>query len=392
MGLRSWLFGKKESKKTEILHHNENSTNSDISIVPDNDPEELYKKQHTHYLSQPYDNNIDYFLKNRESIKFYGQFPISELVDGIHKHFYGIFINIIEDPSKADAFYIWGNRYTHQSLETMLLASKYNKPLFFLEDGFIRSIYSYLFDVASDYKAGISFTVDSLGFYYNANKETNLELLLNNYVVDKNGLERARNCITKLLKNKISKYNYQSNDVPEKYQNSNQILIIDQSYNDAAIVFGAASQDSFLHMVKDAVNENPTSKILIKTHPDNIATNSSGYFSSIDNIEIIQESINPLALFDYVEKVYVATSQLGFEALMAGKEVHTYGLPFYAGWGLTVDKQKTVRRRRKLTLEEFFYITYIVYSHYVNPDKGTLCEIEEAIDYMIKLRDQISRL
>ena len=71
---------------------------------------------------------------------------------------------------------------------------------------------------------------------------------------------------------------------------------------------------------------------------------------------------------------------------MIGKEVHTFGMPFYAGYGLTIDYQKCERRTNKRTLEEIFYITYINYSYYVNPEKEERCEIEEAIDYLIKLR------
>ena len=49
--------------------------------------------------------------------------------------------------------------------------------------------------------------------------------------------------------------------------------------------------------------------------------------------------IKPLDdLFDKVDKVVVFTSLGGFEALIRGISVTTYGFPFYAGWGLTEDK------------------------------------------------------
>lgn len=102
----------------------------------------------------------------------------------------------------------------------------------------------------------------------------------------------------------------------------------------------------------------------------------------------MSEEINPVSLLEIVDKVYVVTSQLGFEALMMGKEVHVFGAPFYAGYGLTIDYQKCERRTNKRSLEEMFYITYINYSYYVNPEKGERCEIEEAIDYLIKLRKE----
>ncbi len=73
---------------------------------------------------------------------------------------------------------------------------------------------------------------------------------------------------------------------------------------------------------------------------------------------------------------------------MAGKDVHVYGMPFYAGWGLTNDKQKNPRRLLCRSLEEVFYIFYIMYTHWCNPDTGCACEIEEAIDWLLKIREE----
>ena len=38
-------------------------------------------------------------------------------------------------------------------------------------------------------------------------------------------------------------------------------------------------------------------------------------------------------LLDAVDEVHTLTSLAGFEALLRGKAVVTWGLPFYAGWG-----------------------------------------------------------
>ena len=147
-------------------------------------------------------------------------------------------------------------------------------------------------------------------------------------------------------------------------------------------------------MLECAIKENPDADIIIKTHPDTIAHGSSrkvGYYTGIkrhNNIYPMTKPINPISLIKYADKVYVCTTQLGFEALMCGKEVHVFGMPFYAGWGLTQDRQKCERRTNTRTLEEVFYIAYIMCSYYVNPDKKCRCEIEEAMDYLLKLREE----
>ena len=78
---------------------------------------------------------------------------------------------------------------------------------------------------------------------------------------------------------------------------------------------------------------------------------------------------------------------MGLEALLAGKEVHTFGMPFYAGWGLTTNALHLDRRTNKRTLEELFYIFYCMYTHWVDPDKGSETTIDAVIDKMIAMRD-----
>ena len=144
-------------------------------------------------------------------------------------------------------------------------------------------------------------------------------------------------------------------------------------------------------MLNAAINENPNADIIIKTHPDTMTGNRSAYYSHIkthDNIYVYSDPINPISLIEYVSKVYVCSTQLGFEALMCGKETHVFGMPFYAGWGLSRDMQVCPRRTNRRSLEEVFYITYILYSYYINPFKECRCEIEEAADILLSLRDE----
>ncbi len=56
--------------------------------------------------------------------------------------------------------------------------------------------------------------------------------------------------------------------------------------------------------------------------------------------------------------------------------------------GLTQDRQICERRTNTRTLEELFYIAYIMYTYYVNPDRKCRCEIEEAMDYLLNLREE----
>ena len=51
------------------------------------------------------------------------------------------------------------------------------------------------------------------------------------------------------------------------------------------------------------------------------------------------------ALIEAAAALYTVTSQMGFEALLWGRPVRVFGLPFYAGWGLTRDALAAPSRR-----------------------------------------------
>lgn len=292
----------------------------------------------------------------------------------------------------ADIYGFWGTRPIISQFTVIKNALYNNKNVTFFEMGFINSIYT--FDnirKVKNYSKVISYVFDDLAPYYDARYKNRLEEMLNdkNLKFNEKEIERARININKIIKNKITKYNHQPIYKPKIGKNKNKVLIIDQAYGDMSIAKGLANEYTFKNMFETAIKENPNSDIIIKIHPDNLLYKENCYYNEEiqrENIYLFNEEINPISLLEIVDKVYVCTSQLGFEALMMGKEVHTFGMPFYAGYGLTIDYQKCERRTNKRTLEEIFYITYINYSYYVNPEKEERCEVEEAIDYLIKLR------
>lgn len=284
------------------------------------------------------------------------------------------------------------------NIEIIMHSIKTNKEILFVGDSFLRSINT-MADRNSEkkFRKGISFGIDDLGYYYDATRPNRMELMLNdkNLIITEEQKQRARACIEKIVKTHLTKYNHQPIFEPQIGRKGvKKILVVDQTYGDMSIAKGLADENTFKEMLESAIRENPDADIIVKTHPDTIA-GAGGYYKGLkahDNIYTQTEPINPISLIKYVDKVYVCTTQFGFEALMCGKEVHVFGMPFYAGWGLTHDRQKCERRTNTRTLEEVFYIAYIMYSHYVNPDKQCRCEIEEAMDYLLKLREEYFKL
>ena len=73
---------------------------------------------------------------------------------------------------------------------------------------------------------------------------------------------------------------------------------------------------------------------------------------------------------------HTITSLVGFESLLKRKKVFTYGLPFYAGWGLTDDRISCPRRKRKLSLTELVAGSLILYPRYLDPIDLEYCKPE----------------
>ncbi len=297
--------------------------------------------------------------------------------------------------NNSDNYFIWGTHTYSRKINIAKKAIFYNKPIYTLEMGFLYSATNFHnLKVEDKYRSCMSYTIDSVVPYYDARYASNLEQMLNdkNLIVTKEQKERARNCINKIIETHLTKYNHQPIFEPQIGRKGvKKVLVVDQSYGDMSISKGGGSDFTFPQMLECAIKENPDADIIIKTHPDTMTGRRGGYFTGLkahDNIYTQTEPINPISLIKYVDKVYVCTTQFGFEALMCGKEVHVFGMPFYSGWGLTVDEQTCERRTNTRSLEEIFYITYILYSHYINPETKQKCELEEAMEYLLGLREE----
>ncbi|EAI7024036.1 capsular polysaccharide biosynthesis protein [Campylobacter jejuni] len=286
--------------------------------------------------------------------------------------------------NKDDLFLGWGRKKS--GLKAINLAKKYKAKFILLEDGFIRSL-----NLGVENSPSFSMVKDDIGIYYDATAPSKLENLLNTYEFKDEEIKQAKKVIELIKKYKISKYN-NNLDIPDDYfqKDEKRVLIITQTANDASLEFGLAKDFKTVDMIKDAIKENPDSKIYIKIHPDVLSGKKQSDLD-INSLPkeciLITENFNPIALLEFFDKVYTKTSGMGFEALMQGCECVCYGMPFYAGWGLTKDKLECKRRMQKRSLEEVFYAAYILYSEYFNPYLNQKSKIFDTIQTLAKYKD-----
>ncbi|EAI2145564.1 capsular polysaccharide biosynthesis protein [Campylobacter lari] len=285
--------------------------------------------------------------------------------------------------TKEDVFVGWGRKKS--GLRAIELANKHNIKFLLLEDGFLRSL-----NLGVENSPSFSIVKDDVGIYYDATASSKLENILNTYEFGTEELEQAKKAIELIKKEKLSKYNNNLYVPRELFgTNDERVLIITQVANDASLKFGLADGFSTQDIINDAIKENPNAKIYIKIHPDVLSGKKQSDFNAEDLLSkcvVIKENYNPIELLSYFKKVYTKTSGMGFEALMLGCECVCYGMPFYAGWGLTQDKQICKRRLKKRTLEEVFYAAYILYSEYFNPYLNQKSDIFDTIYTLAKYK------
>ncbi len=269
-------------------------------------------------------------------------------------------------------------------------AHEHGLPYWRLEDGFLRSV-----GLGVDGDTALSMVMDDEGMYYDARRPSRLEsMLLNDELSDSKMLERARLAIESIKINRLSKYNASPSRTLELSGSKPRVLVVDQTAGDLSVACGLGRRDTFRDMLDAAHRENPEAEILVKTHPDVLTGKKEGYLGALesrDRQRIISEDCNPIRLLEQVDKVYVVTSQLGFEGLMVGKPVVCFGSPFYSGWGLTDDRGHARRRGRSRSLEQVFAAAYIEYTNYVDPDTGLRCELERVIEHLSLQRREFAR-
>ncbi|EAK6304765.1 capsular polysaccharide biosynthesis protein [Campylobacter coli] len=300
------------------------------------------------------------------------------------KNFYKITLyHAYKNITKEDVFVGWGRKKS--GLKAVELAKKHNVKFLLLEDGFLRSL-----NLGVENSPSFSIVKDEIGIYYDATAPSKLENILNTYEFSSEELEQAKKAIELIKKEKLSKYN-NNLCLPKELFNANEerVLIITQVANDTSLKFGLADNFSTQDIINEAIKENPNAKIYIKIHPDVLSSKKQSDFNAQDlpsKCVVIKENYNPIELLSHFKKVYTKTSGMGFEALMLGSECVCYGVPFYAGWGLTQDKQACKRRLKKRSLEEIFYAAYILYSEYFNPYLNQKGDIFDTIYTLAKYK------
>lgn len=277
--------------------------------------------------------------------------------------------------------FVWSNNlpsFAEQEIQRLGL------QVYFMEDGFIRSL-----EAHAGYSVPFSLSLDSRRPYFDSRGRSDLEQLLLHYDFDNDPelIQRAREGIRRILQQRLTKYNGRLTS-PTLQRDSQQslrprVLVVGQVEEDASILYGCDRPFTNNELVRLAAQENPDAEIVYKPHPD-VLSRMRRQVSNPEDVAhlctVMKGQISLPDALDSADHIYTITSLAGFEALMREKKVTTVGGPFYAGWGLTDDRQSLTRRGRVLSVEALFAAAYILYPMYFDPDTGGASNFEKTID------------
>jgi capsular polysaccharide export protein len=285
----------------------------------------------------------------------------------------------------------WSSRVTAEQAKRIQSHVEFYR----IEDGFVRSV-----GLGAGLNGGASFVVDGTGIYYDASQPSDLEVLLQEQSLTPMEVARGEQLITALVSQNISKYNLKGSDkgLPDS-AGKEAILVVGQVADDAS-VRSSLSQvldcESSENINKDLLAHTrsvyPDACIVYKPHPDVVSGLRAGMLPEsevLNYADACLPQVDIMVAIDWCDRLETVSSLSGFEALLRGKQVTTYGSPFYAGWGLTQDHADLPRRGRERSLAELVYLALVEYSHYYHPHTQQVCTPEALIDYLAQQKKSI---
>jgi capsular polysaccharide export protein len=279
----------------------------------------------------------------------------------------------LHDLPERSSVAIWRARLT--AAQERALAQR-DPPVIEIEDGFIRSA-----GLGADCVPPLSIIADASGPHFAPAAPSEIETLLQEGEFPPDLLERARDLREAIVAGGLSKYEAGGVEALPRYGGDrHHVLVPGQVEDDRAVTSGGALASNIELLRRARKEAEPGTYVIYKPHPDVLAGHRRGLIPEADVASLadhIETGAPMAALIAMVDELHVNSSLAGFEALMRGKPVTVHGVPFYAGWGLTVDRGPVPpRRTARRTLDELVAAALLLYPRYLDPETGLPCPAE----------------
>ncbi len=294
-------------------------------------------------------------------------------------------------PHAGDRVVVWGAT-NPEGLPALIATS--GARLVRIEDGFIRSV-----GLGSDLIAPHALVFDECGIYFDATRPSGLEHLIMTAPTDPARDARAAALRTFIVTHGLTKYNVESDHPPAWAHGARPVVLVPgQVETDASIALGCGAIRTNLALLRAARAARPDAFLVYKPHPDVMVRNRRGAVAHAAAMRVadhVETGASIVACLAQADEVHTMTSLSGFDALLRGVRVVTYGAPFYAGWGLTHDRARDhpafARRTRRITLDQLVAAAMLLYPQYRDPATGRAITAEDALTLLTARRDALQQ-
>ncbi|MDK9696785.1 MAG: hypothetical protein OEL76_10355 [Siculibacillus sp.] len=194
--------------------------------------------------------------------------------------------------------------------------------------------------------------VDWSGLYINPRRSNDLELILNHFDF------RARPDLVALA-GRLRRAAFPP-------PTGTEVTVILQDRSDRPMAYAPPDRPSPAELVAIARREHPEARanVAIMARADRVASIAAGL---PDDVAIVPSEAVGDALARSAH-VYTVNSPIAVDAVLRGAAVTVFGQPFFAGYGLTDDRGRIVRRTRQLDADELFAGLFGLHCRLIGPD------------------------
>ncbi|TBN44129.1 capsular polysaccharide biosynthesis protein [Paracoccus subflavus] len=272
---------------------------------------------------------------------------------------------------------IWGASPT--AWRGRAVADRTGAAIVTVEDAFLRSVLPGRARGRIARRGPIGLLIDPWGLHFDPARPSMIERLIRDEATAGHQ-GRARQGIARLRALHLSKYSGHPPDLVPP--DPGYVLVIDQTRGDASLM--GAGRNRFLAMLAAARAEHPGRRIVLRSHPETRQGLRPGHLCAADlrmDEVLCDTDVSPWTMLENAHAVYAVSSQMGYEAILAGHRPRLFGQPFYAGWGLSLDEYPLPHGRRgPAPADALFAASHLIAPVWYDPCRDRLTDFEGAVD------------
>lgn len=161
------------------------------------------------------------------------------------------------------------------------------------------------------------------------------------------------------------------------------VLVVGQSSSPPSVRAGRVRSNT--QLLTETRQQWPNAYLVYLPDPEGLAGWSPSRWCKEARIaDLVALNTSAEVLLQAVDRVAVISSPVGFQALVRGLPVTCFGTPFYAGWGLTEDRDPDwdtrAHRRPPRPLDALLWGALVEGTRYASSTTGALLEAPAALD------------